>query len=77
MNSFLKKLRILWLALFDRQVPLMPKILLLVGAIYGLSPLDLIPDLLPILGQLDDLGVLAVVFWIFYRAVSKQYAKQG
>ena len=34
------------------------------GAVYILSPLDLVPDLLPGLGQLDDIGVPVLAFKI-------------
>lgn len=77
MSFFIKKLHLLWLAFFDRRVPLAAKLVLVFGLIYGFSPFDLVPDFIPLLGQLDDLGVLATVFWIFYQAAEKLRAKQG
>jgi len=56
----------LWLASRDPRVPWLAKALALLVAAYALSPIDLIPDAIPVLGLLDDaillpLGVLLVV----------------
>lgn len=50
----------------DRRVPWYAKALAVCVAGYALSPIDLIPDFIPVLGYLDDvvivpLGILAVV----------------
>jgi uncharacterized membrane protein YkvA (DUF1232 family) len=55
----------LWLACRDPRVPWYAKLLAGCVAAYALSPIDLIPDPIPILGYADDLvliplGVLAV-----------------
>lgn len=54
------------LAVRDRRVPWYAKMLAAVVAAYALSPIDLIPDFVPVLGYLDDLvlvplGVSAVI----------------
>lgn len=49
----------------DGRVPLWKKLAGLLAVIYFLSPVDAIPDVIPILGWLDDLGVLsAAAFWM-------------
>ena len=56
----------LWLAARDPRTPWYAKALAGAVAAYALSPIDLIPDFIPVLGYLDDviivpLGILAVL----------------
>lgn len=48
----------LYLAARDPRVPLLPKALAALIAAYALSPIDLIPDFIPVLGYLDELILL-------------------
>lgn len=48
----------LWLAGRDPKVPVLAKVVALAVAGYALSPIDLIPDFIPVLGYLDDLLVI-------------------
>lgn len=56
----------LWLAARDPRTPWFAKVLALLVAAYAVSPIDLIPDFIPVLGYLDDiiivpLGILLVI----------------
>ncbi|WP_394700174.1 YkvA family protein [uncultured Desulfosarcina sp.] len=56
----------LWLACQDPRVPRRARLLAALVAAYALSPIDLIPDFIPVLGYVDDmillpLGILLVV----------------
>ncbi|MSR87294.1 DUF1232 domain-containing protein [Candidatus Peribacteria bacterium] len=64
-RTWQKKLRILWLAFIDRRTPIVAKLLVLLALFYGLSPIDAIPDFLPFIGQLDDLGLLIFAIMTF------------
>ncbi|MDQ2687827.1 MAG: YkvA family protein [Armatimonadota bacterium] len=41
----------------DTRVPVAAKVVLMGALVYAISPLDLIPDWIPVMGELDDLGV--------------------
>lgn len=51
----------IFLALRDRRTPLPAKILAAVTVAYTLSPIDLIPDFIPVLGCLDDVLLLPIL----------------
>lgn len=50
----------LWIAARDPRVPWYAKALATTIAAYALSPIDLIPDFIPVLGYLDDLVIVPV-----------------
>jgi uncharacterized membrane protein YkvA (DUF1232 family) len=62
--SFVK---LYWRLFRDRRVPLLPKALLVLLAVYLLSPLDVVPELVPVLGATDDLVVGIGGLWLFVR----------
>jgi len=51
-----------WIAGEYKEVPTTSIIAIVAGLMYLLSPIDLIPDFIPVLGYLDDLFVIGVVF---------------
>ena len=59
----------LWLAARDPRVPLGAKLLAGAVAAYGLSPIDLIPDFIPVLGYLDDLLIVPAGVWLALRLI--------
>jgi uncharacterized membrane protein YkvA (DUF1232 family) len=68
-----REIRTYRLALDDPRTPKSAKRLLRFTLVYLLSPLDLIPDAIPILGLIDDVilipGLLLTVRWLIPRAV--------
>ncbi len=57
----------LWLVFRHPETPWPVKALLILLLAYLASPVDLIPDVIPVLGMLDDLVVAAVALWLAYR----------
>lgn len=57
----------LWLAARDPRTPLLARVVGCLVAAYALSPIDLIPDFVPIIGLLDDLVLLPFGIWLFLR----------
>ncbi len=63
--TFRTELATLWRAFLAPETPLHLKALMLLVPLYLLSPLDLIPDVLPVLGWLDDLIIVPLlVSWL-------------
>ena len=51
----------------DPRTPLLVRLLALLVAAYALSPIDLIPDFIPVIGYLDDLLLLPIGLWLVVR----------
>ena len=59
----------LWFAVRDRRTPLWLRILGYLIVAYALSPVDLIPDFIPVIGYLDELILLPAAFWVMVRYI--------
>ena len=59
----------LWFCCRHPGTPLLPKILALLVVGYFLSPIDLIPDFIPVLGYLDELILLPVCIYFILRLI--------
>jgi uncharacterized membrane protein YkvA (DUF1232 family) len=62
----------LWFATKNPRTPWLPKTICIFIVAYALSPIDLIPDFIPILGYVDDLILLPVLIWIAIRLIPNQ-----
>ena len=58
-----------WLAARDARVPWTARLLAIAVAAYALSPIDLIPDFIPVLGWIDDLVVVPAGLWLVRRLI--------
>jgi uncharacterized membrane protein YkvA (DUF1232 family) len=59
----------LYLAARDPRVPWYAKAVAACVAVYALSPIDLIPDFIPILGYLDDVIIVPLGIWLAVRLI--------
>ena len=57
----------LWFALRDARTPPWVKALAFLVVAYALSPIDLIPDFIPVLGYLDEAILLPALIWLALR----------
>jgi len=55
----------------DPRVPRRAKVLLVLAVPYLASPIDLIPDFVPVIGQLDDALLVAVLVAFVVRAAGR------
>ena len=60
-NSF----RIAWRLMWDNRVPISAKVIPIFAVLYILSPIDILPDFIPVVGQLDDLAILLLGTQLF------------
>lgn len=66
----------LWIAARDERTPLAAKLIAGLVAAYALSPIDLIPDFIPVLGLLDDLLLLPAGIWLAIKLIPDSLMKE-
>lgn len=59
----------IWLSARDPRVPWYAKLLGLIITGYALSPIDLVPDFIPVLGLLDDLVLIPAGIWLMLKLI--------
>ncbi len=62
----------LLIALKKKHTPLPAKLLAALTVAYALSPIDLIPDFIPVLGYLDDLIILPALIFLTVKLIPKE-----
>jgi len=67
-----QQIRLVFHLIKDREVPIYLKILPFAGILYALFPLDIITDVVPVLGQLDDLTILIIGAKVFIEMAPPQ-----
>ena len=72
LREILRQARLVWHLLRSPEVPLYLKLLPALAVIYVLIPTDFIPDVLPGIGQLDDLTALLVGAKVFIELAPQE-----
>lgn len=75
-NQLKKDIPAVFLALKRKETPWPAQILALLTVGYALSPIDLIPDFIPILGYLDDLVLLPLLIAVTLKLIPKEVMEQ-
>ena len=65
LKEFFSQFEVAWKLFWDPRVPISTKLVPLLTLIYLLSPVDIFPDVVPGLGQVDDLMILLVGLRMF------------
>ena len=64
-----KKIKMIYSAYKNPRVGFFAKFMIILTIFYALSPIDLIPDFIPVLGYLDDLVILPFMIYICFKLI--------
>lgn len=60
----------------DSRTPKLAKFFLGAAIAYVLLPFDLIPDFIPVLGQLDDVVIVPILFFLALKTIPKELLEE-
>ena len=69
-------LRLVTRLMLDRRVPLRVKLILPAAIVYLISPIDVVPDILPVLGRIDDILVLLIALVFFLGLAPREVVSE-
>ncbi len=67
---------VLWFAARHPGTPILAKLIALFAVAYALSPIDLIPDFIPVLGYLDDVILLPILIGLAMKLCPQQVLEE-
>ncbi len=70
-----RKLTFIKLVARDRRVPLYVKAIPLFLVLYLISPIDIIPDFIPVVGFLDDFVISLLAFFLIFKLTSENVVR--
>jgi uncharacterized membrane protein YkvA (DUF1232 family) len=71
-KSLKRDVMTLWFVLRHPHTPWLARALAAILTAYALSPIDLIPDFIPVLGYLDDLIIVPLGIWLLLKIIPEQ-----
>jgi uncharacterized membrane protein YkvA (DUF1232 family) len=74
--EIIKNIKLIWRLLNDRRVPSWLKMIIPATLLYLLFPVDIIPDIAPGLGQLDDIAVILLGLKLFVEMCPREVVRQ-
>lgn len=75
-NQLKKDIPAIFMALNKKETPWYAKTLAMLTIGYALSPIDFIPDFIPVLGYLDDIIILPVMIGVTIKFIPKEIIDQ-
>ena len=75
-KSIKRSTMVLWFAARHPDTPLLAKLIAYFAVAYAFSPIDLIPDFIPVLGYLDDVILLPILLWLALKLCPDQVIRE-
>ena len=72
-----KDIPTVFLCLEDRRTPVLAKLMASLAVFQALSPIDLIPDFIPVLGYLDDVIILPFLIYLTVKLIPEDIGKEN
>ena len=74
--DIIRQARLAWRLMFDPRVPLWVKTIVPAALVYLVSPIDFMPDVIPGLGQLDDLALIVIGVKLFIELCPPEIVRE-
>jgi uncharacterized membrane protein YkvA (DUF1232 family) len=75
-RGFIEQVQLSWRLFRDRRVPIWAKAIPVLTILYLISPVDWLINLLPVLGQLEDIAVLGLGMTIFIKVSPQEVVNE-
>ena len=76
LHRFKQELRLYRSILTDPRTPKVTKLLLGCAVGYAVSPVDIIPDFIPVVGHLDDAIIIPVLVWLALKTIPQSLLEE-